>query len=258
MSEADAIEQQPLLNLKQAARMLNASEVSLRRWTNSGDLACVRIGPKRERRFRQEDIAAFLGIRPPAAAPAQAPPPAANEPQVYIEGIAIDHGSHLCAIYESDKGQHKLAIPFLADGLQAGESCCLVAAPEDQTRILEQLGSVRNGLGDDLRAGRLVVMEGMGSGTAMLERLEDLFLQVTRSDTRFIRLLGDMSWSTHQGLNSDELVAFEMQYTHSLARRFPVVSLCQYDARRFSGLDVLHALKCHEDTFRYALPRFLN
>ena len=258
MTESTGVNERPLLNLKQAARMLNASEVSLRRWTNSGDLACVRIGPKRERRFRHEDIAAFLGIRSPSAASAETRPPAANEARVYIEGIAIDHGNHICALYDSDKGQQKLALPFLADGLEAGETCCFVAAPEDQTRILEQLGAVRKGLGDDLRAGRLVVMEGMDSGTAMLERLEDLYLQATRSSKRFIRLLGDMSWSTYQGLDRDELIAFEMRYTHSLARRFPVVSLCQYDARRFSGIDVLHALKCHEDTFRFPLPRFLN
>ena len=258
MSITDLAAQRPLLNLKQAAHMLNVSEVSLRRWTNSGALACVRIGPKRERRFRHEDIAAFLDARSPSDAAAPAPPPAANHARVYIEGIAIDHGSHICALYDSDKGRQKLALPFLADGLHSGETCCLVAAPDDQAAILSELAAVRTGLGEDRRAGRLVVMDGMNSGAAMLERLEDMFLEATRSGQRSIRLLGDMSWSTFQGFDRDELMAFEMRYTHSLARRFPVVSLCQYDARRFSGLDVLNALKCHEDTFRYPLPRFLN
>ncbi len=256
MSEFDSTAQRPLLNLKQAARMLNASEVSLRRWTNSGNLACVRIGPKRERRFRRVDIMAFLEA--PSAPQAEARPLRSIETHIYLEGIAVDHGSHLCTLYESDLGQQKLAIPFLADGLEAGETCCFVAAPQDQTPILEQLGALRRGLSDDIHGGRLVTMEGMGSGPAMLEHLEDLFIQVTRSGKRFIRLLGDMAWSSYQGLDRDELVEFEMKYTHSLARRFPVVSLCQYDARRFSGVDVLHALKCHEDTFRYPLPRFLN
>ena len=41
-----------LLNMKQAARMLNVSAVSLRRWTNAGKLACLRVGPKRERQRR--------------------------------------------------------------------------------------------------------------------------------------------------------------------------------------------------------------
>ena len=67
-----------------------------------------------------------------------------------------------------------------------------------------------------------------------------------------------MAWAYHQGIEGDELMDFESRYNQTLARRFPVVSVCQYDARRFSGTDVLGALKCHEDTFRYPLARFLN
>ena len=38
MSEADE-----LLDIEQAARFLNVSETSLRRWTNAGRLACLRV-----------------------------------------------------------------------------------------------------------------------------------------------------------------------------------------------------------------------
>ena len=40
-----------LLNIKEAAAFLKVSEASLRRWTNAGKLACMRLGAKRERRF---------------------------------------------------------------------------------------------------------------------------------------------------------------------------------------------------------------
>ncbi len=53
------------------------------------------------------------------------------------------------------------------------------------------------------------------------------------------------------------MTAFEMRYEHFLAKQFPVVSLCQYDARRFSGVELLHALKCHTDTFGQPVERFL-
>ncbi|MEE8123595.1 MAG: MEDS domain-containing protein, partial [Alphaproteobacteria bacterium] len=62
----------------------------------------------------------------------------------------------------------------------------------------------------------------------------------------------------HQGMGIDELMEFEMRYDQSLARRFPVVSLCQYDARKFPGTVILNVLKYHQDTFRYPLARFLN
>jgi excisionase family DNA binding protein len=49
-----------LLNIKQAAKILNASEISLRRWSDAGKLPCMRIGVKRERRYRLTDLLAYL------------------------------------------------------------------------------------------------------------------------------------------------------------------------------------------------------
>ena len=49
-----------LLDIAQAAALLQVSEASLRRWTNRGRLPCLRIGGRRERRFRQADLMAFL------------------------------------------------------------------------------------------------------------------------------------------------------------------------------------------------------
>ena len=63
-ASADAID---LLDISEAAQFLNVSETSLRRWTNDGLLACLRIGRRRERRFRRTDLLAFL--EQPTAAP---------------------------------------------------------------------------------------------------------------------------------------------------------------------------------------------
>lgn len=72
-----------------------------------------------------------------------------------------------------------------------------------------------------------------------------------------MRIVGDMAWALDKGLGVAELIDFELRYNQFLAHQFPVVSLCQYDARRFSGVAILDALKCHEDTFNYPLGRFL-
>jgi transcriptional repressor of dcmA and dcmR len=53
-----------LLDIKEAARFLRVSETSLRRWTNTGQLGCLRVGRKRERRFRRADLMAFLEHQP--------------------------------------------------------------------------------------------------------------------------------------------------------------------------------------------------
>src|SRR5258707_1137605 len=53
-------EQQRFLTISEAAGFLHVSEVSLRRWTNSGKLRCFRVGGRNERRFLVEDLIAFM------------------------------------------------------------------------------------------------------------------------------------------------------------------------------------------------------
>lgn len=247
-----------LLNIKQAAHVLNVSAVSLRRWTRSGALACLRVGPKRERRFRQEDLHAFLEKSATPSTMTNARTWPSRNTHVEPEEVRIDHGSHVCSIYENDLGRVKLAVPFLAEGLNAGELCFLVAAKDAKDIILERLDSERPSLRDEIAQGRFVVLEGAKSGAAMYDYFKNTFAEETRSSSRRMRVVGDMAWAVEKELGIDELIDFELRYNLFLAHQFPVASLCQYDARKFSGVAVLDALKCHEDTFNYPLGRFLN
>lgn len=245
-----------LITIKQAAHFLNVSEVSLRRWTDAGRLSCMRVGARRERRFRRNDLLAFLeqqDARPAGARKAAR----AGSPRVEIEGIAIDEGDHLCSLYQNDLGRVKLSVPFLANGLRAGEVCYLIAAPDAQAHILGQLGDVYGGTAQAIEEQRLVVSEGQASGPEMYAFLEQNFVMATRGGGRFLRLVGDMVWALEKGVAVDDLMDFELRYNHTLARRFPIVSLCQYDTRAFSGKAVHDVLTCHEDTFDYPLSRFI-
>jgi excisionase family DNA binding protein len=86
-----------LLDIKHAAGFLRVSETSLRRWTNSGQLACLRVGGKRERRFRRADLVAFMETQPVADAPSRSQSPDGRQ-QTIIAGIPVTFGTHLCAL----------------------------------------------------------------------------------------------------------------------------------------------------------------
>src|SRR5256885_5585183 len=49
-----------LLNTAEAARFLRVSQASIRRWSDSGLLAARRVGRRRERRFSEAGLQAFL------------------------------------------------------------------------------------------------------------------------------------------------------------------------------------------------------
>jgi transcriptional repressor of dcmA and dcmR len=262
MSKQLEIHEGKLLNIKQAAALLNVSEISLRRWTDSGRLSCLRVGAKRERRFRRQDLEAFMERQEASTSHKHRRSGArVQSGRILLEGIAIEHGSHLCSLYPSDSGRVKLAVPFLANGLADGDICILIASAQAQREILGPLATVRQELSENIRRGDLILAEGLppaDAPNAMLEFMERSFLKATQTGHRAIRVLGEMTWALDAGMALEDLFRFETLYDQQLARRYPVVSLCQYDVRRFSGSDVLNALRCHPDTFHYPLSRFLG
>jgi len=49
-----------LLTVREACQLLNVHSNTLRRWGNLGLIKVYRIGPAGQRRFRAEDISAFI------------------------------------------------------------------------------------------------------------------------------------------------------------------------------------------------------
>lgn len=253
----DAIE---LLDISEAARFLNVSETSLRRWTNAGILPCLRIGRRRERRFRRADLLAFL--EQPAAA--QHPThhkggsmsvQALQEP-VQTEPVAAIHGNHLCGIYGTDAGRLDLAVPFLLDGLRRKSVCFLIAPSSEQRAIVKAMKNIRPSVGSDIKAGRLIVSEHQKSPAAQCRYFETAMKKAEDEGVESFRVVGDM-WGLRLLVSAKEMVELEVGFERLIVPRFPVVALCAYDARKFTGVELLDALKDHEDTFRFPVGSML-
>jgi len=50
----------PMLTTSEVAYMLNVHINTVRRWDSQGIIRAYRIGPRGDRRFRHEDVTAFL------------------------------------------------------------------------------------------------------------------------------------------------------------------------------------------------------
>ena len=51
------------------------------------------------------------------------------------------------------------------------------------------------------------------------------------------------------------MIELELGFERLIVPQFPVVALCAYDARKFTGVELLDALKDHEDTFKFPMGR---
>lgn len=50
-----------MLTIREASQLLNVHAHTLRRWNDQGLIAAHRIGPRGDRRFHRQEIAALLG-----------------------------------------------------------------------------------------------------------------------------------------------------------------------------------------------------
>jgi len=209
-----------LLDIGEAAEFLRVSETSLRRWTNAGRLPCLRIGGRRERRFRRADLLAFIGGALPR--------------------------NHFCGLYTSDLDRVRGAAAFLSAGLQADARCLLAAEKPLQREIVAQLEHDRSAIRSDLKAGRLVVAEYRASAAAQIEYWHAQVSAARESGFSSVYVVGDLSAGAFGRKPFAESLAYEAEYDRSIARAFSVTTLCLYDARKISGLDAAAVLQCHD------------
>lgn len=239
-----------LLNTAEAARFLRVSQASIRRWSDSGILHGVRVGPRRERRFEEADLLAFVDTT--ASRPARAD-------TVNVGGVAVSVPVHLAPLYSTDAGGLRLSVPFLAEGIRLGQATFLVATGQVLKRYLDALDDQDGVDVTTARAdGRLkVVAFDEGNGPAVIAQWEGLFAEALATQQTIIRIVGEMACVRSMFDSEDEMLRFEEAF-EVMFRRYPVAAICQYDVRLFDGVALLRTLKAHPDLFGLRTGTFLN
>ena len=177
-----------------------------------------------------------------------------NREGLHDEAVATIQGNHLCGIYGSDEARLDLAVPFLLEGLQQESVCFLVAPSKAQRHILKAMKKKRASLDSDIEAGRLIVSEHQKSAEEQIQYFETAMTKAEDEGVESFRLFADM-WGFRVLVSAKEMVELEVGFERVIVTRFPMVALCAYDARKFTGIELLDALKDHGDTFRFPLGR---
>jgi transcriptional repressor of dcmA and dcmR len=244
-----------LLNTAEAARFLRVSQASVRRWSDSGLLAARRLGRRRERRFTEADLKRFLA---PASGASKATHDGVQK-EVFIGGTAVPLHSHVATFYNSDEGRLRLTLPFFREGLLHGQPCFLAAGGEVREAYLAALRA-EEGIDVDaaVREGMFVMADGPGAKVdAALGFWERVLSGALSSGPTLIRIVGEMVSERTIFKSDAEMIRYEIAF-NGIAKRFPTLTLCQYDARAFDGEVLFHALRAHPDLYQLGIASFLN
>jgi excisionase family DNA binding protein len=242
-----------LLTTAEAAQLLRVSQASIRRWSDSGLLRARRVGRRGERRFSENDLVVFLNGGPEARSAA-----GGNGP-VNVGGVPLAIPAHVAAFFSTDAGGLRLTVPFFAEGLRLGHPCFLAADDPALDRYKDSLEKQED-LDFDraLTDGRFTVVQFKGgTASAAIAEWEDAFARILALRPSVIRIVGEMSSERAMFASEEEMLRYEEAF-EVMYKRYPVVVICQYDVRDFTGLALLRALKAHPDMFGLRTGTFLN
>jgi excisionase family DNA binding protein len=240
-------EKQRFLTIKEAAEFLHVSEVSLRRWTNSGKLRCFRVGGRNERRFLVEDLIAFMpseGIQPEQQV---------DEAETVDDNTTDYTERHISLFFRDAEEQWNLLRPYIVDHLNAGAPVVYLQHSTSSEQLMQRLYAeglpldklIARGLLRVLPPSQTYLLPGRFDAQRMLDFLETAILAVLEAGHKRVLMTGEMTWSLQGTPGAEEMARYEAEL-NPLVDKYPAVTIvCQYDLKRFSGDIILDALLTH-------------
>lgn len=242
-----------LLTIEEAARFLNVSKTSLRRWTKLGTLPCVRVGRRRERRFQSADLERLLNADSSPAQPVAITGKAPNPVAILDEAAERGVPRHVCLHHHDRDELWHLFRPFVLDHLRRGAPMLYIHEDGARPDVVARLRA--EGFDADALAARgllrlLVPAEaylrtGSFSASRMIDFIEAAILDFRALGHSTILISGEMTWYLSGAEGVAQMIPYEAAL-NPLLRRYPEVTIvCHYDMTRLPGSINVGALCAH-------------
>jgi hypothetical protein len=169
-----------------------------------------------------------------------------------VLGLQLNVGDHICGFYRRPSERDDILIPFLVEGLKAGDKCTCVVDSCTPDEVLAAM-SEHVEVDSYVSVSQLEVLDSYGTylaeGGFLPERMLKFWEAKARQSPRpagpgFARNIGDMSWAHRDESVVSVLMAYESELNRIMSN-FPQVNLCLYDLTRCSGDLIMDVLKTH-------------
>ena len=157
----------------------------------------------------------------------------------------LERGDHVCAFYRGRAERDELLVPYLADGLEAGQNCLAIVDSGAPEELVAAVG-VAEGLAVHT-SGEVYLPGGAFDMDNMLDFYAAALDDVAKDPDGCIRTAGEMSWATNRDVpGASDLLAYEARVNQVLADHpDTAISLCLYDVDRFDGETIVGVLRTH-------------
>jgi excisionase family DNA binding protein len=250
-------EHAPLLTITEAATFLNVSKATIRRWTDDGRLACLRIGARSERRFRQADLDELITKSEPkqyVGKAATAPSPAAP----------VSNLGHQCIVSNTLDEEWATLGTAILSALEEGAQVLVVEVSDRRKRLeglLRDKGlSLRKLLATHALSCVSIEDSYYLSGEFRWDRavafIESAILTAKARGFERVLIIGaDNGRAEPEGVGyADEMKKYELGLDEMLSRHSGASVLCPYTASEMSAQLMIQGFLTHPQMQVYATP----
>jgi excisionase family DNA binding protein len=239
-----------LLTLEEAARYLGVSKISLRRWTNDGQLSCHRVGVRRERRFEKKMLDAFLGLWTEDKTILAARSGVVDR----LEEMAqMGRQRHIATFYRDRTEQWDTFRPYFLRHYRAELPTVYLHEAAHGKTVMEHVraeginprDAVRRGLLRLIPAHESYLRTGAFSADLMIAFVRRAIARMEAKGQRRFLFTGEMGWYFTGAEGVEEIHDYERRLNLLLDGHPEVTIVCQYDLSRFDAGATLEACCSH-------------
>lgn len=194
-----------------------------------------------------------------------------SPPQPRVCGALLGARAHICAFFRDTNDEDRALLPFMKDGLAAGEKVIHTIDPAKRADKINRLGAAGIDFAAAHQQGRFDLHAWtethLSGGGFDAERTLTFFGQAEATAARQgfprTRFVTHMEWALENGVILTDLLAYEAKANEIwLAGTGPINPvICAYDLTRFSGEVVVDVMRTHPmtiiDGILYENPYFV-
>jgi hypothetical protein len=173
---------------------------------------------------------------------------------VHLAGSALTCSCHACAFFNSRDEEERVLLPFLKEGMQAGDKFFHVLRDDYRVARRRSLESSGIDLATAEQTGQVELRPweqaylrgGQFDQDAMLDLIQQVLSDGKQQGFGLTRLWANMEWALEDLPGVHDIVEYETRLNHVLPKYDDVV-VCTYDISKFSAAVVMDILRTHPE-----------
>jgi hypothetical protein len=172
--------------------------------------------------------------------------------KVNLAGREIGCSCHACAFFHTEEQFYRVLIPFIQEGLAAGDRAVHIVDPGKRERHVQALVDAGIDAERSQQAQQLEVRRwedaylrgGQFDQDAMLALIQEVLEDGHRREFPMTRLVANMEWALEDRPGVRDIVEYESRLNYILPKYDDTV-VCTYDLGKFSASAVMDILRTH-------------